>query len=346
MKIAIDRSPGSFSDQWLEYCRTRRIDVKPVDCLDSAIIAQVADCAGLMWHWAHWEYRKVRLARQLTYSLERAGKKVFPDSRTSWHYDDKIGQKYLLEAVGAPLVPTYLFYDEPAALAWIESADFPKVFKLRRGAGSANVTLVRTKSQARRLVRKAFGRGFSPVNRPGLMKDRIWHFKRDRDLAAAAGLGKGIARLFVPTDLERNSPRERGYAYFQDYVPGNAFDNRIVVIGNRAFGIKRLVRAADFRASGSGLIRHAKDEVDLRCVEASFEIARKLGSQCLAFDYVFDNGKPGLLEISYAFLQAGYRECPGYWDETLTWHEGAFIPEWFMIEDFIASLEADDGPRR
>lgn len=344
MKIAIHQRPGSFSDKWLEYCKEHQINTKLVNCFDSDIIGQVEDCDGLMWHWAHWDYKVFQFARQLTYSLERMGKKVFPDSRTCWHYDDKVAQKYLLEAVGAPLIPSYVFYDKHSALAWIDNTDFPKVFKLRRGAGSANVILVKSKSRARKYVRKAFGRGYSPVNRMSLLKDRKWHLKLDKDFKALVGIGKGLARLFVPTQLEKNTFKEKGYIYFQDFIPDNTFDIRIVVIGNRAFGIKRMVRENDFRASGSGLIRYAKDDIDMSCIEASFEISQKIGSQCLAFDYVFNNKRPQITEISYAFSQSGYRDCLGYWDEKLIWHEGKFFPEWFIIEDFIAALQCKSGP--
>ena len=338
MKIAIQCSPGSFSEKWLEYCQEHRIDTRRVNCSDSDIVKQVKDCDGLMWHWSHGDYMAIQFARQLTYSLELMGKKVFPDSRTCWHYDDKVGQKYLLEAIGAPLVPAFVFYNKPSALAWVERSDFPKVFKLRRGAGSANVSLVKSKSQARRLIRKAFGKGFSPLNRMSLLNDRKWHVKRDRDLKALVGICKGLARLLVPTAFEKNTFRDQGYIYFQDFIPGNTFDIRIIVIGKRAFGIKRMVRENDFRASGSGFIRYEKDDIDMSCVASSFEISQRIGSQCLAFDYVFDNRQALLTEISYAFLQSGYRDCPGYWDEKLSWHEGRFYPEWFIAEDFIGSL--------
>lgn len=345
MKIAVHPTPGSYSDQWLEYFRRQGIETKTVNGLASDIVAQLADCDGLMWHWAHWDYRAIRMARQLALSLDMAGKKVFPDWKTCWHYDDKIGQKYLLEGLKAPLVPSFIAYDKAEAMAWIEAAEFPKVFKLRRGAGSSNVVLVRTRNQARALVRQAFGRGFPPINRRVLFMDRLWHVKRDHNLRSLVGLGKGLARLAVPTKLERNSPREKGYAYFQDFVPDNDFDNRIVVIGDRAFGIRRMVRANDFRASGSGVLKHARDKVDLEAVKISFDLTRKVGAQCLAFDFVFDGGRPRLLEISYAFLQSGYKDCPGYWDKDLAWHEGAFVPEWFMAEDFVTALKGTDGPR-
>lgn len=344
MKVAIHHTPGSFSDRWLEYCKGHHIDVETVDCYDSNIIRRMDDCDGLMWHWPHWDTKAALFARQLTYTLELAGKSVFPDSRTCWHYDDKLGQKYLLEAMGAPLVPTTVFYDKPAALAWLERTDFPKVFKLRRGAGSANVFLAGSRRQARRLVGRAFGRGFPAVSRKNLFRDRLWHLRRDKDLSALIGLGKGFARLFIPTEIERKTPKEKGYVYFQDFVPANAFDIRIVVIGHRAFGIKRMVRAHDFRASGSGSLHYAKDDIDMSCVVPSFEISRKLGTQCLAFDYLYEDGRPVLTEISYAFVQTGYGDCPGYWDESLIWHEGQFYPEWFIAEDFVRRIRNTRGP--
>ena len=114
-----------------------------------------------MFHHHHGNYKDVLFARQLLYSLEESGKRVFPDWRTCWHFDDKVGQKYLLEAIGAPLIPSYVFYTEKEALNWIRQTTFPKVFKLRGGASAANVKLVHTAKEAKNFVQKAFGTGFS-----------------------------------------------------------------------------------------------------------------------------------------------------------------------------------------
>ena len=62
-----------------------------------------------MWHFSHRDYKDVQFAKSLLISLENSGKKVFPNISTCWHFDDKISQKYLLEAIGAPIVPTYVF---------------------------------------------------------------------------------------------------------------------------------------------------------------------------------------------------------------------------------------------
>jgi glutathione synthase/RimK-type ligase-like ATP-grasp enzyme len=85
---------------------------------------------------------------------------IFPNAKTSWHYDDKLGPKFLLEATGPPHVPTYVFYDKNQALNWAKTRHYPKVFKLRRGAGSMNVILVRHTKQATSLIRRGFAPGW------------------------------------------------------------------------------------------------------------------------------------------------------------------------------------------
>ena len=55
--------------------------------------------------------------------------------------------------IGAPLVPTSVFYDKEEALAWAKNTTYPKVFKLRGGAGAANVRLAKNKKEAVRLIR-------------------------------------------------------------------------------------------------------------------------------------------------------------------------------------------------
>lgn len=106
--IAIHPRPGSFSDQWIAYCEAHGVPYRLVNCYRSDIVQQLEGCRGLMWHWAHYDHKAALFARQLTLSLEKAGIRVYPDSATSWHYDDKLGQKYLLEAMRLPHVPTYL----------------------------------------------------------------------------------------------------------------------------------------------------------------------------------------------------------------------------------------------
>lgn len=331
MKIAIHNSAGSFSDRWIAYCKGNNIPYKIVNCYDNDIISQLDDCYALMWHHHHTNYKDVLFAKQLLYSLQASGKKVFPDFNTTWHFDDKVGQKYLLESIGAPLVPSYIFYTKKDALNWIETTSFPKVFKLRGGAGAANVKLIKSKKEARNLVKKAFGKGFSQFNRWNNLKERIRRFSEGKD--NVLGIIKGIGRLFIPTEFAKMYSREKGYVYFQEFIPNNSFDIRVIVINNKAFAIKRYTRKNDFRASGSGNIVYDRKQIDERCIKIAFEVNKKLNSQCIAYDFVFDeNNSPLIIEISYGFAVEPYDPCPGYWDSSFKWYNGKFNPQGMIIE--------------
>lgn len=335
--IAIHTKSGPFAKAWVEYCKARGIPHKEVDCFRSDIVNQLRGCRALLWHWVHNDAYAALFARQLIASLEEMGIHVFPDLNTCWHYDDKVGQKYLLEAIGAPLVPTHIFYDRASALAWAETTSFPKVWKLRGGAGSQNVRLVRTLEQARAHINRAFGRGWGH-DRFAALKERVWHFRRDRSWTSFLAIARGAGRAIVPHEKHRHGGVERNYAYFQDFVPDNDFDIRVVTIGDRAFAIKRHTRDGDFRASGSGRISYDMSEIPIDCIALSFSISDRLAAQSMAYDYVFRNGEILLVEISYAFSVAGYRDCPGFWDRGLNWHEGIVSPEDYMIEDVLTAI--------
>ena len=338
MKIAIHPRKASFSGRWMDFCKKNNIAFKIVNCYDSDIIEQIEDCDALMWHYSETFYKDVLFAKGLLFSLEQTGKVVFPNMQTGWHFNDKVGQKYLLESIGAPLVPSYVFYDKPSVFEWVKKTSFPKVFKLRGGFGSQNVSLVKSKSQAVRLIKKSFGSGFSQFNRIGHLKETIRKFKSGK--SSVLDVLKASIRLVVPIEYALMHGPEKGYIYFQDFIPNNNFDIRVVVIGDKAFALKRLVRQGDFRASGSGRISYEKDEIDLRCIKIAFDTNKKINSQSIAYDFVFnENNDPLIVEISYGFHVTAYDSCIGFWDSELNWHEGVFNPQEWMIENLISEVK-------
>ncbi len=338
MKIAIHHRPGSFSDRWIAYCKKEGVEYKIVDCFQSDIIEKVKDCYALMWHHHHAHFKDVLTAKRILFALEHSGIKVFPDFKTGWHFDDKVAQKYLLEAIDAPLVPSYVFYDKKEAMEWADNTTFPKVFKLKGGAGAANVKLVRTNTEAAKLINKSFGKGFSQFNRFGNLKERYSKWRSGK--GSLLGVAKGFGRILIPTEFAKMQAREKGYVYFQDFIPNNEFDIRIIIVANKAFAIKRMVRENDFRASGSGNIIYDRKAVDVRCVDISFKTNEKIKAQSVAFDFVFDiNNNPLIVEISYGFAAEAYDQCPGYWTSDMQWHEGKFNPQEWMVANLIKEIE-------
>ena len=334
-QVAIHHRENSFSDRWIAYCKLHGIQYKVVNCLDSNIIEQLSSSAGLLWHWSHGDPREQLIARDVIMAAETMGIKVFPSTSTCWHFDDKIAQKYLLEAIGAPLVPTYVFYDLQEALRWIDRASFPKVFKLRKGAGSSNVKLVHSATEARALAKRAFSSGFSPV--PHYGQDAV---KRYRASMKRGDLLNVVRR--IPKALETIRGRrkmmglEKGYVYFQEFIPGNNFDTRVTVIGDRAFAYTRNVRPGDFRASGSGDIVYDTDRISRKCVEIALDVTRKISSQSMAFDFLLgERQQPYIVEVSYGYIAHLVHSCSGYWDMRLNWHEGHVWPQDLILTDLL-----------
>ena len=337
-QVGIHHREDSFSSRWITYCDMYAIPYKLVNCFDSDIIEQLTGVDCLLWHWYHGDPREQLMARHVITAAEVMGIKVFPGSSTCWHFDDKIAQKYLLEAIGAPLVPTYVFYDLEKALNWIERTSFPKVFKLRRGAGSSNVKLARSTKDARSFVQQAFSSGFSPIPHYGQdAKKRYRVAKRRGDLMnVVKRIPQVLSRI---RNTSKMMGREIGYAYFQDFIPDNKFDTRVTVVGDRAFAYTRNVRPGDFRASGSGDIIYDTQRVDQKCLEIAFDVTRKVGSQSMAFDFVLSEaGQPLILEVSYCFIAEFVHSCAGHWDSKLNWNQGHLWPQDAILVDLLKNV--------
>lgn len=338
MKIAIHHRKGSFSDYWIKYCDKKHIEYKIVNAFDSNIIEQLQGYNIFMWHHHHANYKDVIGAKKILFSVEQSGIKVFPDFKTGWHFDDKVAQKYLLEAIGASLVPSYVFYDKNSALSWLKNIDYPKVFKLKGGAGGSNVMLVHSEREAIKLVNQAFGKGFSLFNKLDNLRESYRKFKNGKD--SLISVFKSIYRIFILPENMRNMSYEKGYIYFQDFIPNNKTDFRLKVIGNKCWGFQRKVRENDFRASGSGNLIFDHQNIPKDMIKMAFEISEKLNLQCVAYDFILDsNGKPLLVEMCYGFGVDEQELNYGYWSPDLTWNKSSFDPRFLILENLIKGID-------
>ena len=335
--IAIHNSNVGFHKRWREYCVLKSIKYKDVDCYANNILEQLNGCDALMWHYWQTSSKDFLKAKRILFALEHAGFIVFPDFKTAWHFDDKIAQKYLLEALNLPLVKSYHFIDKLQALKWVDKTSYPKVFKLKGGAGSVNVRLVKNKTDAKVLIDKAFKSGFSQYDKTAALRERFRKYNEGED--TFFGVLKSLYRVFDEPQYSRVIGVQKNEVYFQDFIPENEFDIRIIIIDNKAFAVKRLVRNNDFRASGSGKILFSKNHFDSELIKMSFDIASKLDTQCCAFDFVMLNEKPKIVEISYGYAIDAYDNCEGYWDNNLVFHEGKFDSTNWMVDLIIKQVD-------
>lgn len=157
----------------------------------------------------------------------------------------------------------------------IGNLGYPFISKSRDGSASKAVRLIHNEAQAHAEAKQAFSvQGFPSVY------DRV----------------------------------QRGYVYWQRFIPGNETDMRIVKCGSNYFGLERKNRDDLPFASGSGKSRPIASIYDNPKAIAAFDLAHyiseELGTSWMAYDFVFDGVHPKLLELSSSWTPYSYRHCP------------------------------------
>lgn len=350
MKIGVhpDNNLGtSFSVRWAEYLKSRGAEVKILNLLACDFVEQLEGCDGVMWRWFHLEQDK-QSVKNILYVIENYLKlPVFPNNDTAWHFDEKVAQWYLFRALGVAQPATWIFWDRATAIDWAKTAPYPVVFKLSVGAGSSSVLKIKDESEAVSLINRMFNRGIFPMTMNEFRYSLIPKSRRElkETLSRPLDACKYVLRNEFPALPKDWWKPECGYALFQEFLPGNEFDTRVTVIGDRAFAFRRMNRPGDFRASGSGNIDTNPATIDKRCLEMAFEVSREARFQTMAFDFLCKDGHPTICEISYTFVSSAVQSCPGHWDARLNWHEGQMWPEEAQVEDFLAEVSNRSGHR-
>jgi hypothetical protein len=300
---------------------------------DPTFFEKVKEMDAFIFRWFHYDYDKQLAPTILPLIRDILKIRCFPDNITDWHFDDKIKQYYLMRLYGFPMTESWIFWNKTDALKWTENASFPIVFKLKGGAGSQNVILVDSKNKARKLIDKMFSKGIREIglneggstssndfNLMNSIKVFLWRMKKSYQ-------GKPAETFYG---------KQKNYVLFQKYLPENKYDTRVTVIGDRAFAFRRFNRPDDFRSSGSGLIDHNQNEIDLQFVKLAFEVSDKLQFQSMAYDFLYNNEhKAEFCEISYSYLDTAVYNCNGFWDRKLIWHEGHYWPQYCQLQDLL-----------
>jgi glutathione synthase/RimK-type ligase-like ATP-grasp enzyme len=339
MKVGIQKDyynlECDFLLKYFEILKANNIECVWLDINEGSFWEDVKEIDLFIYRWRHFDNDK-NIAPTIMPIIENdLGIKVFPDQNTSWHFDDKIKQYYLISNHSFPFTKCWIFWDKIKATEWSETAELPVVFKLKGGAGSTNVIKINDRRSLKNIIKIMFGSGVRSGNIP--LKDST----RKKDLTInkyLRSIARKLVNYFHGIDSTPFWQIDKNYVLFQKFLSDNTFDTRITVIGNRAFGFRRMTRDDDFRASGSGKIDYDTSKIDLRCVKIAFEISDRLKFQSMAYDFLYNEKKePEICEICYTFQDRAVYNCPGYWDSDLKWHEGHFWPQYCQLSDLIGS---------
>ena len=350
MKIAIHWTDSldeySYSPRWAEYLQELGIEVLKIDLKRSDVMRALKGYDAVMWHWYHIPDDKQSAPKILDAIETHLGLEVFPDHNSRWHYDEKLSQHYLLEALDLPRIKSWVFWDYDQAINFAQSATYPMVFKLSVGAASANVILVQNFLQAKQQIDKTFKQVYFPYSshefsfQYNLLKPAYYKGVLKRALFSLAYIFKNE---YPP--LPEYWLLQKNYAYFQEFCKDNPCDIRITVIGDRAWGFTRANRGGDFRASGSGKVDYDRGKIPLDAVKLAFETSKKIKAQSMAYDIMYDNSRRLVInEISYCYVFKAVYGANGYWDANLDWHEEKMYPQDAMVQDLIKRIEEKNQP--
>ena len=337
MKIAVLKGIhgglNSFMRRLVGLLEFNGIESVFLDINDSDFWEKLRDVTHFIYRWKNEDYDRQVAMTVLPVVERECGIKCFPDHRTYWSYDDKIRQYYMLKTRGFPVVDSWVFWDRATALQWTQTATYPLVFKLKSGAASNGVILVKDAKTAGRLTRRMFGKGIVPGHIPSFGATRWKDFSPFR--LATREIEK-VFRTWRGKDSEPVWAPNKNYVLFQRFLPGNAYDTRVVVIGGRAYAFRRFNRDNDFRSSGSGRCDLDPKQIDLRHVRTALDISSEMGFQSMAYDFLYDEqGESVFCEISYTYPDQRLHACPGYWDSDLAWREGHYWPQYFILLDLL-----------
>ena len=328
----------SWAYPWVDYLKEKNIPFDEVDLFKvSNLVGFLKNYDVLLWNIAISDFQEMLMGRNIIYTAKKMGLKVFPDFNDVWHKDDKVAETYLLEAVGAPIPRSWVFYNMETLNDVLTTGEisFPIVAKLRCGSGSNNVKLLKSDSQLRKYARTMFSSGINAA--PSLMYKTTSHIKSSHSWESVK---KKIKRIpeFLHTRTERKKfPKEKGYVYLQSFIPNDNFDLKVVVVGDKLTAIYRPTRSHDFRASGGGEVFFNKEKITKNIIESAFATADALGSQCMGFDYVVDksNGMGYIVEMCCGFSHTALMLPNGWWDRKGEWHDGALNAPEEIIKNLI-----------
>ena len=337
MTIGIVCRDGTFSTRWLAIAKEMNLKVKVINPYQQEHVQALSHCDAFMWHVQHYDSKEMSQAPIIFDVCRSLGVPTFPNLASLAHFDNKIHQYFVLNAANYPVVPSQVSFNARSAFYQHKKNPGPRVFKLKGGAGAQNVILVRSKLYLYYLILKSFSTGFSQFSGSRYFRDACKNFLfGSGDLI---GVLKGIYRLFVPPKMAIQTPRERGYFYTQDFIPGNKFDVRVIVIDQKAIAIRRINRPKDFRASGSGNICYDASAIPLDAISVALTVSSEQGYNCMGYDFVIsEKGEPLIVEMSFGFVQEAYDDCPGHWKSDLTYIPGKVCLQRWMIESIINEI--------
>ena len=319
----------SWIPRFIEYCEKNSIPFEIVDPYRYDFISELHKYSAFIWYYSNYVISDLMEAWNIIKCAEMKGLVTFPSSDSNWHFDDKVAEMYALQTVDADIPESWVFYIEGDCKEFLEKkAKYPIIGKLRAGSGSNNVKMLKNTQDAVAYCHRMFSKGFDPS--PSFAYKAYSKLQSSTDIKMMISRIKKIPQFLNTRNHAKMMPMEKGYCYFQEFIPNKGYDLKVVVIGDKMTFCARNIRKNDFRASGGGDIYYDRSLLTKNIIDSAFATADKLGMKCVGFDFVVDertgNGK--IIELCYGFDYSAQSDLNAYIDRNYVWHEEAvYIPD-------------------
>jgi glutathione synthase/RimK-type ligase-like ATP-grasp enzyme len=327
MKVAICVSGENvhstiWTNPWVEYCKKNGIGYVVLNGYDYDIIEKLKPFDVLLWHFNGYLFQDMLIARSVLFSAKNIGLKIFPDFSDAWHFDDKVSETYLLQSGEAPIPESYMFYSLESTINWANKLEkYPIVAKLKNGSGSHNVKLLKSKKEVIDYSKIMFKTGLN--SSPNLLFKTTSNIKSVKSFNQLVSRAKRVPEFLRTFRNSGNFPKEKGYVFFQEFIPNDGYDLKVVVVGDKLSYIARSIRKGDFRASGGGSLFFDQTLMTKNIINTAFSVSDRLDFNCMGYDFVVDNrtGEGKIVEVSYGFSHEALLQAGGFFDREGNWHE-------------------------
>lgn len=288
MKIGIcTRTHQVWLEEFKQSCQVLGIEYRLIQIGEDDWIQQLEGLDAFTWRLIMGDATCMDEARTKIPLIEEMGIPCFPNTKMLWLFDDKIRETFFLRQYHYPTPATSVFFDQGAARAYADKAEYPLIVKSHCGASSVGVMMLRSRREAHRLLDRIF------------KADSIW----TRILArcyTTPRLKKGDLLLSLNHHYRNSRPH---YAYFQQFIHTDC-DWRITTLGKNVVSVfMRKNRPGDFRASGSGLWEKVEpSEVPAEACDLALRISNTHGFTSMTYDFMQSAGSWVIGEFSYSFL--------------------------------------------
>ena len=325
MKLGIFKSVKDYHEEYAASCDDLGVEYEIIDGLgpDWLKEAEKANVDGFLVR-PPGEYPELRALYQERLEIlhHHLNHPIYPTLGELTLYENKRYLSDWLKVYHYPHPETKVFGRADDALQYIKKCSMPLVFKSNVGSAGLGVKIIKSRFQAKQMVRRAFGR-IHPALTKGIIP------KKNRVIPL-----RGLS--------------QKHYLIIQEFKKIK-WEWRIIRIGDSFFGFQKLLKKQ--MASGSGLKGWVKPPTEL--LELVREITDRHGFRSMAVD-IFETTEDTFLinEMqslfgSFDISQMYINEKPGrflYKDGTYHFEEGFFNDYRsykLRVEDFISLLKAD-----